>query len=187
MATATAASPCSIRSAINSSPKARILVRSEGRRWARTHNTRHAALGGPPFKIALKLHVILDVRRRDLIEHSRMFTVSLHVEALTHAHIGTACTSPSHTYATIPPMVSWARRRVPVIGNIKHLHTSPDAQFTDAAISRDFTPIPVFKWPFFRVHRRTRRSAVNGRTAYSGMLLLLLLLLLRRNRTEGAI
>jgi hypothetical protein len=144
---------------------------------------RHAALGGPPFKIAFKLHVILDVRWRGLIEHSRMFAVSVHVEAATQAHIGTARTSPSHTSATIPPMVSWALRRVAVIRNLKHLHTSPDAQFTNAAISRDFTPIPVFKWSFLRVNRRTRRCAVSGRTTHSGMLLLLLL----RNRAEGAV
>jgi len=84
---------------------------------------------------------ILDVRRRSLIEHSRVFTVSLHVEALTQAHIGTACTSPPHTCATIPPMIRWACRRMPVIGNLKHLHMSPDAKFANAAISRFLTPI----------------------------------------------
>jgi hypothetical protein len=49
------------------------------------------------FKIALKLHAILDVRRRGLIEHSRVFTVSLHIEAPTQADVGTACTTPSYT------------------------------------------------------------------------------------------
>ena len=144
---------------------------------------RHATLSGRSFKIAFKLHVILDVCWRALIEHSRMFAVSLHVKAATQAHIGAACTSPPHTSATIPPMVSWALRRVPVIRNLKHLHTSPNAQFTDAAISRDFTPIPVFEWSIFRVDRRTRHCAVSGRTTHSGMLLLLLL----RNRADEAI
>lgn len=150
-----------------------MLVRSEGRHWERTHNMRRAALGGTRFKVAFKLHVILEVRRRGLIKHSRVFTLSLHVEAPTQAHIGTACASPLHTCAAIPPMVGWTGRRMPVTGDLKHLHTSSHAQFTNAAISRDFAPIPVFEWPFFGVHRRTRRRAVNRRTTHSGMLLLL--------------
>lgn len=139
------------------------------------HNMRHGTLGGPVFKIALKLHAVLDVRRRGLIEYSRMFTVSLHIEALTQAHIGTARTPPSHTCAAIPPMVRWARRRMSVVRNLQHLHMSPDAEFANAAISRYLTAIPMFEGPFFRVNRWTRRCAVNGSTAHSGLSLLLLL------------
>lgn len=135
------------------------------------------------FKIALKFHAIFDVGRRGLIEHSRVFTVSLHIEAPTQAYIGTACTPPPHTCATIPPMIRWARRRMSVIGNLKHLHMSPNAKFANAAISRYLTPIPMFERPFFRVDRRTRSCAVNGRTTHSRMSLLLLLL---RSRAEGA-
>jgi hypothetical protein len=74
-------------------------------------------------------------------------------------------------------MVRWARRRLPIIGNLKHLHMSPDAKFANAAISRYLTPVPMFERPFFRVNRRTRRCAVNGRTARLGMSLLLRLAL----------
>jgi len=82
-----------------------------------------------------------------------VFTVSFHIKASTQVHIGTACTSPpSHTCATIPPMVGWARRRMPVVGNLEHLYMFPDAKFANAAISRYLAPIPMFEWPFFRIN-----------------------------------
>jgi hypothetical protein len=78
-------------------------------------------------------------------------------------------------------MISWARRRVTITSNLQHLHTSPDAQFTNAAVARDFASIPVFKRSFFGVHRRTRGRGVDRGSALSGMRLLL------NNGFEGAV
>jgi hypothetical protein len=118
-------------------------------------------LGRASLKIAFKVHAILQIRRRSLVQYPRMLIVCLHVEALTNASIGTAPASPSRSYTAVPPMFSFAGLGVAIIGNLEHLHSSSDAKFTNATIARDFASIPVFKWPFFRVRRRTRRSAVD--------------------------
>jgi hypothetical protein len=92
----------------------------------------------------------VDVRRRSLIEHSCVFSVSLHIDNPTQAHIGTACTSPSPTCATIPPMVRWARWRIPVIGTY--------------VARREVRQCHHFSIPHFNTNvRETRRCAVSGR------------------------
>jgi hypothetical protein len=81
-----------------------------------------------------------------------MFTVRLHVDASTQVRVSAACTSmPLTTRAIVPPMVDRSRWDVSVVGNLKHFHSSANAQFTNAPITRDLAPIPVLKWPFFRV------------------------------------
>jgi hypothetical protein len=55
----------------------------------------------------------------------------------------------SFTRATVPPMVDRAHGYVSVVGNIEHLHSSANAQFADAPITRDLAPVPVLEWPFF--------------------------------------
>ena len=96
-----------------------------------------------------------------------MFTVRLQVDASTQVGVRTASTSMPLTHATVPPMVDRSRRDVPVVSNVKHFHSSPNAQFADAPITRDLAPIPVLKLPFFRVGRGTWNHAVDGGTARS--------------------
>lgn len=103
-------------------------------------------------QVALK---ILQVHRGCLIKYSRVLAVRLHVDASTEGRVGTPCTSMPRTHTTVPPMVDRARLHVSVVGNIKHFHSSPNAQFANAPITRDLAPVPVLKWPFFRVHRGT--------------------------------